>query len=55
MKTQTEQASSVALANEEQAAAGGQTDVGKNNAKILAGNTNDADNDNDNAESKTIK
>ena len=33
-------------------AAGGQTDVGKNNAKIIAGNTNDADNDNDNAESK---
>lgn len=52
LKTQTEQASSVALANEEQAAAGGQTDVGKNNAKIIAGNTNDADNDNDNAESK---
>ena len=52
LKTQTEQASSAALANEEQAAAGGQTDVGKNNAKIIAGNTNDADNDNDNAESK---
>lgn len=52
LKDQTEQASSAALANEEQASAGGLTDVGKNNAKIIAGNTNDADNDNDNAESK---
>ena len=52
LKTQSEQASSAALANEEQAAAGGQTDVGKNNAKIISGNTNDADNDNDNSESK---
>ena len=51
LKTQSEEASSAALANEEQAAAGGQTDVGKNNAKILAGNANDADNDNDNISS----
>ena len=52
LKEQTQQATTIARTNELQATAGGQTDVGKNNAKILAGNTNDADNDNDNAESK---
>tara|TARA_Y100000356_G_C11245962_1_gene283974 strand:- start:34 stop:1362 length:1329 start_codon:yes stop_codon:yes gene_type:complete len=52
LKEQTQQATTIARTNELQASAGGQTDVGKNNAKILAGNTNDADNDNDNAESK---
>ena len=48
---QADDAGTAALANEEQAAAGGQTDVGKDNAKAIAGKSNDADNDNDNASS----
>ena len=51
LNSQAAEAAAAALANEEQAAAGGQTDVGKDNAKILAGNANDADNDNDSASS----
>ena len=52
LKEQTQQATTVARTNELQASAGGQTDVGKQNARVLAGTSNDADNDNDNASSR---
>ena len=38
--------------NEQDASNGGQTEVGKENAALLSSTANDADNDNDNAESK---
>lgn len=53
IKAQVEQATRQARANEAQASNGGQTDIGKENGRVLAGDSgNDADNDNDNAESR---
>ena len=52
LEAQIEQAATEARRNEEDASNGGQTEVGKENAALLSSTANDADNDNDNAESK---
>ena len=52
LEAQIEQAATEARRNEQDASNGGQTEVGKENAALLSSTANDADNDNDNAESK---